>query len=99
MSGLRPSSRVSAGGGRIPHDSLVASRPRSSRRALGGSIMCRALSLAGLLALVAASSVGCVAPRLASCPAEGGRPWRELESRFFTLQTDLSSEEAREAMD
>ena len=52
----------------------------------------------GLLLAVLFSCVACVGPRLAKCPGEGGRPWQELESEHFLLQTDLPPEEARKAV-
>ncbi|WP_052518903.1 DUF1570 domain-containing protein [Archangium violaceum] len=53
---------------------------------------------AGLLLAILTLSTGCLGPRLARCPAEGGSPWRALESEHFTLRTDLSSQEAHEAI-
>jgi tetratricopeptide (TPR) repeat protein len=59
--------------------------------------MRRCLEL-GLLLTILFSCVGCLGPRLAKCPGEGGRPWQELESEHFLLQTDLPPEEARKAV-
>ncbi|WNG54482.1 DUF1570 domain-containing protein [Archangium gephyra] len=53
---------------------------------------------AGLLLAILTLSTGCLGPRLARCPADGGSPWRSLESEHFTLKTDLSSQEAHEAV-
>lgn len=51
-----------------------------------------------LLALLVSSSTACLGPRLASCPAQGGQPWLELESDHFVLQTDLPPEQARQGI-
>jgi tetratricopeptide (TPR) repeat protein len=59
--------------------------------------MRRCLEL-GVLLTVLFSCAACVGPRLAKCPGEGGRPWQELESEHFLLQTDLPPEEARKAV-
>ncbi|OJT25002.1 hypothetical protein BO221_11485 [Archangium sp. Cb G35] len=53
---------------------------------------------AGLLLAILTLSTGCLGPRLARCPADGGSPWRTLESEHFTLKTDLPSQEAHEAI-
>jgi tetratricopeptide (TPR) repeat protein len=53
---------------------------------------------AGLLLAILVVSTGCLGPRLARCPADGGSPWRVLESEHFTLKTDLPSQEAHEAI-
>ena len=53
---------------------------------------------AGLLLAILALSTGCLGPRLARCPADGGSPWRALESEHFSLKTDLPSPEAHEAI-
>jgi len=58
--------------------------------------MHRVLATAALLAVLV-SSVGCLGPRLARCPGQGGTPWQEVESEHFLLQTDLPIEEARKA--
>ncbi|MFY0563729.1 DUF1570 domain-containing protein [Archangium lansingense] len=58
--------------------------------------MHRGLRAVTLLAVFIAST-GCLGPRFARCPGEGGRPWLEVESEHFTLRTDLSIEEARKA--
>jgi hypothetical protein len=50
----------------------------------------KAVALA--LALVAAT--GCATLR---CPAEGGRPWREITTAHFQIVTDLDADAAREA--
>ncbi|OJT25001.1 hypothetical protein BO221_11480 [Archangium sp. Cb G35] len=50
-----------------------------------------------ILFAVLIASTGCLGPRLAQCPAQGGRPWQEVESEHFTLQTDLPIEEANKA--
>ena len=50
-----------------------------------------------ILFAVLIASTGCLGPRLAQCPAQGGRPWQEVESEHFTLQTDLPIEEATKA--
>jgi hypothetical protein len=52
-----------------------------------------------LLALLVSSSTACLEPRLAQCPAEGGKPWVELESDHFVLQTDLPPEEAQKGVE
>lgn len=53
---------------------------------------------AGLLLAILTLSTGCLGPRLARCPADGGSSWRALESEHFTLKTDLPSPEAHEAV-
>jgi tetratricopeptide (TPR) repeat protein len=52
-----------------------------------------------LLALLICSSTACLSPRLASCPAQGGQPWLELESDHFVLQTDLPPDQARQGIE
>jgi tetratricopeptide (TPR) repeat protein len=52
-----------------------------------------------LLALLVSSSTACLGPRLAQCPSEGGKPWLELESDHFVLQTDLPPEEAQKGVE
>ena len=52
-----------------------------------------------LLALLTCSSVACLGPRFATCPANGGQPWVELESDHFVLQTDLPPEQARQGVE
>jgi tetratricopeptide (TPR) repeat protein len=52
-----------------------------------------------LLALLVSSSTACLGPRLAQCPAEGGKPWVELESEHFVLQTDLPPEQAQKGVE
>jgi tetratricopeptide (TPR) repeat protein len=52
-----------------------------------------------LLALLVCSHTACLGPRMARCPAEGGKPWVELESDHFVLQTDLTLEEARKGVE
>ncbi|MCP3143556.1 tetratricopeptide repeat protein [Pyxidicoccus xibeiensis] len=57
------------------------------------------LAMGALLAFLVSSQVACVVgPRFTRCPGEGGRPWVQLDSDHFTLQTDLPSDEARKAM-
>jgi Protein of unknown function (DUF1570) len=51
-----------------------------------------------LLAFLVSSSTACLGPRLAQCPAEGGKPWVELESDHFVLQTDLPPQEAEKGV-
>ncbi|CAM3369137.1 DUF1570 domain-containing protein [Corallococcus sp. ZKHCc1 1396] len=47
----------------------------------------------GLLGLALMLSSGCAASR-ALCPAEGGRPWREVRSSHFRLRTNLEEKAA-----
>ncbi len=61
--------------------------------------MRRCVETSVLLALLATSSVACIGPRFAACPAEGGQPWVELESDHFMLQTDLPPEQAHAAVE
>lgn len=47
-------------------------------------------------ALAAFVATACAGPRAGRSPAEGGRPWIEIRTAHYTLQTDLSSDDARE---
>jgi len=47
----------------------------------------------GFIALSAVACAGPIAPL--TSPLDGGRPWRELRTEHFTLQTDTSSGNAR----
>lgn len=50
-----------------------------------------------ILLAILVSSTGCLGPRFARCPGQGGSAWNEVESDHFTLQTDLPMEEAYKA--
>lgn len=54
------------------------------------------VSARSLILLAAVFMVGCagVRPR-AACPSEGGKPWREVRSAHFRMETDLEPEPAR----
>ncbi len=57
------------------------------------------LAMTALLAVLASSQVACVVgPRFTRCPGEGGRAWVRLDSDHYTLETDLPTEQARQAM-
>ncbi|HEY3450380.1 MAG TPA: DUF1570 domain-containing protein [Myxococcales bacterium] len=56
--------------------------------------MTRLLAIHGGIAVLCAALSGCVSVR---CPAEGGRPWREVTTAHLQIITDLDSEDAREA--
>jgi tetratricopeptide (TPR) repeat protein len=41
-------------------------------------------------------AAGCAGPRVGRSPAEGGHPWIEIRTAHYTLQTDLSPDDARD---
>lgn len=51
------------------------------------------LSLRVLILLAVVFEVGCAGVR-AACPSEGGKPWREVRSEHFRVETDLDAEAA-----
>lgn len=44
-------------------------------------------------------TTACAGPRWAACPAEGGDPWVQVESRHYVLDTDLSARAAARAIE
>jgi len=48
----------------------------------------------GVFAVLIAA--GCAGPRVGRSPGEGGHPWIEIRTAHYTLQTDLSQDDARE---
>jgi hypothetical protein len=52
--------------------------------------------LAAVAVALALAGGACAAPF--RCPAAGGPPWRELASEHFTLSTDMSRDDAHEAV-
>lgn len=48
----------------------------------------------GVFAVLVAA--GCAGPRVGRSPGEGGHPWIEIRTAHYTLQTDLSTDDARE---
>ncbi|HXN40170.1 MAG TPA: hypothetical protein VN918_00180, partial [Myxococcaceae bacterium] len=44
----------------------------------------------------ALTAAGCAGPRVGRSPAEGGHPWIEIRTAHYTLQTDLSPDDARD---
>jgi len=58
--------------------------------------MLRSIALAALLA---SSTLGCVAKPALTCPSKGGATWSRLRSTHFVLFTDRPTDEARAALD
>jgi tetratricopeptide (TPR) repeat protein len=54
------------------------------------------MNAVGKCTVAALIAAGCAGPRVGRSPGQGGRPWLEIRTAHYTLQTDLSPDDARE---